>query len=399
MTNTQEIRDLENKYVLQTYSRAPFVLDHGEGIYLYDTDGKAYLDFVSGIAVNALGYGDLEVREAIVDQVDKLIHVSNLYYTQPQAELAELLVKTSFADRIFFCNSGAESVEGAIKFARKWAKTHYGKGKNCFVSLSGAFHGRTMGALALTPRPHYQDAFRPLMPGARLAEFNNLDSVAAQMDESVCAIIAEPVQGEGGVNPADPEFLQGLRELCDRYHALLIFDEVQCGLGRTGSLWAHQQYDIEPDMMTTAKPVGAGLPMGLVFLKQHVADAIEPGDHASTFAGGPVVCAASKVVVSRVANPSFLAHVQEMGDYLVAGLKDIASRQPVVEEVRGLGLIIGIQCSSSVGPVVKACYEAGLLTCSAGPNVLRLLPPLIIEKGDADKALAMIEEALRVIGE
>lgn len=389
--NADDVKQLDEQYVLHTYNRAPFVLERGQGVYLYDTEGKAYLDFVSGIAVNALGYGDEALVEAMASQAAKLIHVSNLYYTEPQAQVAKLLVESSFADKAFFCNSGTEAVEASLKFARKWSRVHFGQDKVHFVHMTGAFHGRTLGALALTPRDHYQDPFRPLMPGAMLARFNDLASVEEMLDERTCAVIVEPLQGEGGVKPAEQDFLQGLRELCDQNDSLLIFDEVQCGLGRTGMLWAHEHYGVTPDIMSLAKPVGGGLPMGASLMTQAVADVIEPGDHASTFGANPVACAASQVVVERVSDPEFLAHVREVGAYLGEGLRDLAERYEAIDLVRGKGLIWGLQLDREALPYVKAGYEKGLLTLNAGPQVLRLLPPLIVNKPDIDKCLEMLD--------
>jgi len=389
--DAERIKQLDQQYVLHTYNRAPFVLERGQGMYLYDTEGKAYLDFVSGIAVNALGHGHPAVLEAIAEQARKLLHVSNLYHTIPQAELAQMLVDSSFADKVYFCNSGAESVEAAIKFARKWARANYGEERTEFIAMDGAFHGRTIGALALTPRPHYQDPFRPLMPGVRLATFNDLDSVKALLDERVCAVFVEPLQGEGGVNPATSEFLRGLRELCDRNGSLLVFDEVQCGMGRTGTLWAHQFYGITPDIMTVAKPIGGGLPMGVTFLTQRVADAIEPGDHASTFAANPLICAVAQKVFGIISNPEFLAHVRGVGAYLEKGLQALADRVCGIRQVRGRGLIWGLELDGEALPIIQRGYEKGLLTLNAGPKVLRLLPPLVVERQHIDQALEILE--------
>lgn len=391
--DAKQIREWDDKYVLHTYNRAPFIFERGQGTRLTDTDGKVYLDFVSGIAVNALGYGDEEVCTAIAEQAQKVIHTSNLYLTAPQSELAKLLVENSFADKVFFCNSGAESVEAAIKFARKYAKVHSGPERIEFIAMSGAFHGRTMGALALTPRDHYQEPFTPLMPGARIATFNDLNSVRELASDKTCAIIVEPLQGEGGVNPATPEFMQGLRALCDEIGALLIFDEVQCGLGRTGHLWAHQAYSVTPDMMTLAKPVAGGLPMGVTFLTDEVAAVIEPGDHASTFAAGAVTAAAAVKVVERITEPGFLSHVQAMGARLAAGLKEIQAKYACILDVRGEGLIWGVQCDRPVKPALDAALAQGLLIINAGPNIVRLIPPLIVDEADVDEALAILDQA------
>jgi len=391
--NAEEIRAMDQEYVLQTYARAPFVLERGEGCRVYDSEGKAYLDFVSGIAVNALGYGDPDVLRTIAEQSARLIHVSNLYLTQPQAELAKMLVELSFADKVYFCNSGAEATEGAIKFARKWARTMYGEGKNEILNFSDAFHGRTLGALALTPRAHYQDPFRPLMPGAKTATFNDLASAQALINDKTCACIVEPVQGEGGVNLADQAFLRGLREMCDRQGALLILDEVQCGLGRTGTLWAHEQYGITPDIMTLAKPLAGGLPMGAVLMTQAVADVMAPGDHGSTFAATPFVAAVAQTVLRKIADPAFLEHVRWAGSYLQEGLLDLKSKHPSIEEVRGRGLIWGVVADRDVTPLIEDGYAQGLLTLKAGAQVLRLLPPLTVGRAELDEALGILEHA------
>ncbi|MFH1086549.1 MAG: aspartate aminotransferase family protein [Chloroflexota bacterium] len=391
--NSQEILAMDAQYVLHTYGRAAFVLESGQGMHLTDAEGKTYLDFVSGIAVNALGYGDPDILRAIVAQAGTLMHVSNLYCTAPQAQLAKMLVEASFADKVYFCNSGAESVEAAIKFARKWAKVNYGADRSEFVAFSGAFHGRTMGALALTPRPHYQDAFRPLMPGANIVPFNDLAAAEAAITETTCAVVVEPVQGESGVIPAEPAFLAGLRGLCDSRGALLVFDEVQCGLGRTGTLWAHQPYGVTPDIMTLAKPLGGGLPMGATLVAKKVADVMEPGDHASTFAANPVICAAAQVAFGKISNPAFLEHVRWAGSYLQEGLMELQAKHDCIKEVRGRGLIWGVECDLSVSPIIQACQAEGLLVLNAGPQVLRLIPPLVVEREHLDAALATIGKA------
>ena len=374
--------ELEHDYVLQTYARAPFVLDRGQGCWVYDTDGNAYLDCVAGIAVNALGHAHPALVAALTEQAGKLWHVSNLYHSAPQAELAAALCASSFADRVFFCNSGAEANEAAFKFARKWALDNYGPDKHAIVAFSNAFHGRTFGALAATPREKYQAAFRPLMPGVRFAEFNNLDSAAEVIGDDVCAVIVEPVQGEGGVHPASVEFLQGVRALCDQHHALLIFDEVQCGLGRTGSLWAYQGFDVAPDVLTAAKPLAGGLPMGAVLMTQAVADVMHPGDHGSTFAASPLVAAVANVALNTINQPDFLSEVAAKGAYLKERLEEINS--PHISEVRGKGLMLGAELTIPAGDVIQAGYERGLLLINAGPNTLRLVPPLVISRDEID---------------
>ncbi len=384
--NAQQVIEWEQSYVLGVYKRPPIVFERGEGVWLYDTEGNRYLDLVAGIAVNALGYGDPEVPRIMAEQAQKLIHISNLYHTEPHARLAKLLCEHSFADKVFFCNSGAEANEAALKFARKYARTHYGEGKTTIVAFEGAFHGRTFGALAVTPRPHYQDPFRPLMPDVRIAPFNDPEGGRAAITEDVCAVIVEPIQGEGGIRPATREFLQALREATTAVGALLIFDEVQCGLGRSGTLWAHEQYGVTPDILTVAKPLAGGLPMGATLVTQKVADVLAPGDHATTFGGGAVVSAVAAYVVSRIADADFLAHVRARGEQLMAGLK--ALNHPHIVEVRGRGLIVGIEMDQDVRPLVGQALEHGLMLVNAGERVLRMVPPLIISEDEVDEAVA-----------
>jgi acetylornithine/N-succinyldiaminopimelate aminotransferase len=392
--DSDEIIALEQEYVLGTYARAPFVLERGQGSWVYDSEGNAYLDCVAGIAVNALGHAHPDLVAALTRQAGLLWHVSNLYHTAPQARLAQKLCESSFADRVFFCNSGAEANEGAFKFARKWAVENHGVDKHAIVAFTGAFHGRTFAALAATPRETYQAPFRPLVPGVRIAPFNDLDGTAEAMGDDVCAVIVEPVQGEGGVHPAEPGFLQGLRELCDRHEALLIFDEVQCGLGRTGKLWAYQEYGVTPDLLTTAKPLAGGLPMGAVLMTEAVADGIHPGDHGSTFAASPLVASVAEVVLDRIREPAFLAEVTAKGAYLKEQLEEINS--PHILRVRGKGLMIGADLDLSASEVVSAGYRKGLLLVNAGLETLRLVPPLIITWEEID---LLIERLRGIFGE
>ncbi len=379
---SNSVIQLENATLVQSYKRPPFVLDHGAGMTLYDTDGKAYQDWVAGIAVNALGYGDPGLVQKLQQAATGLIHTSNLYYTEPQAELAAALVAKSFADRVFFSNSGTEANEGAIKFARKVAFDGGNPDKQEIVHFSHAFHGRTMGSLALTPKEKYQKPFGKLMPGAVQAEFNSIESAQAAISDQTAAVFVEPVQGEGGIHPATPEFLQSLRDLCDQHGALLIFDEIQCGLGRTGTLWAYEQTGVTPDIMTLAKPLAGGLPIGAILTTEAVAAHITPGDHGTTFGGGPFVTSVAKYVFDRVSQPEFLAHVAETGDYLMERLEEINS--PLIKDVRGCGLMVGIELSVDVSPVVAAGFEHGLLLVNAGTDVIRFVPPLIAQKSDVD---------------
>jgi predicted acetylornithine/succinylornithine family transaminase len=383
----------EARYMMQTYRRADVVLARGEGVHLYDSDGRRYLDFMSGIAVAALGHADPAVTAAVAEQAATLTHVSNLFYTAPQVGLARRLVTYSFADRVFLTNSGAEAIEGALKFARKWARER-GVGKHEIVAFGGSFHGRTMGALSITYKAAYRDPFAPLLPGVCFAPFNDLDAARAMISDDTCAVVVEPVQGEGGIHAATPEFLRGLRELCDRHAALLIFDEIQCGLGRTGRLWAHEAHGtpVVPDIMTLAKPLANGLPIGAILLTEEVAAAVGYGEHGSTFAGGPVVCRAAEVVFDRVSDPAFLAAVAENGQRLRQAL--LALNSPRVVEVRGVGLLVGVELDVPAAPIIAAAREKGLLIINAGENVLRIAPPLIVSGEHVDAAVAILGECL-----
>jgi acetylornithine/N-succinyldiaminopimelate aminotransferase len=389
-----DIIQMEHDYLLQVYARPDIVFTDGRGSTLYDSRGRAYLDCAAGIAVNALGYADPELTEVAQQAAAGLWHVSNLYHTAPAVRLARLLVETSgFAQRVHFSLCGASANEGAFKFARKYARTRHGEGKFHIVSFSNAFHGRLFGSLAATPRPKYQQAFEPLMPGVRVAEFNSLPSAAAAIQDDVCAVIVEPLQGEGGIHAATPVFLQGLRDLCDAHDALLIFDEVQCGLGRTGALWAWQDCGVAPDLLTSAKPLAGGLPMGAILMTPRVADVMAVGDHASTFAGGPFVAAVAEAVVRRISQPVFLAEVRRKGELLKERLQEINS--PHVLEVRGRGLLLGLQLDIAAGDVVKAGFEHGLVLINAGPDVLRLAPPLVITDAELDAVVERLDAILK----
>jgi predicted acetylornithine/succinylornithine family transaminase len=394
--DSDEIIALDQRYVLDTYARAPFVLERGRGSWVYDTAGNAYLDCVAGIAVNALGHAHPDLVAALTRQADLLWHVSNLYTTAPQVRLAQKLCESSFAERVFFCNSGAEANEGAFKFARKWARETHGPDKHVIVAFTGAFHGRTFATLAATPREKYQAPFRPLLPGVRIAPFNDIDGTAQVLDDDVCAVIVEPVQGEGGVYPAETGFLQGLRELCDRRHALLITDEVQCGLGRTGTLWAHQGYGVTPDLLTIAKPLAGGLPMGAILMSEAVAKVIHAGDHGSTFAASPLVASVAEVVLDCISQPAFLADVAAKGAYLMERLEELNS--PHILRVRGRGLMAGADLDVPASDVVNAGYKNGLLLVSAGPDTLRLVPPLIITREEIDLLIERLSAIFEELG-
>lgn len=400
MSITAEVIQKDQQFSVPVAARPDFVLARGEGVTLYDADGKAYTDWVAGIAVNALGYGDKELMEVVGQQMGTgLIHVSGLYHTQALVELAELLCSISFADKAYFCNSGAEANEGALKFARKLAYINEKPNKTKFVSFTNAFHGRTMGALAMTPTEKYQAPYKPMVPGALVGEFNNIDSARELIDADTVAVIVEPIQGEGGINLATAEFLQALRRLCDEQGAVLIFDEIQCGLGRTGDLWAHSVSGVSPDIMTLAKPLAGGLPIGAILVTDEVAGAMNPGDHGSTFSGGAVVTRAAEMVVNRVMSAGFMEHVQEVGDYLLERLAEINS--PHITDVRGRGLMSGIELNIAPAGVVSAGYEHGLLLVSSGTNVVRFVPPLIVQKQHVDELidkLTLILEGIDVEG-
>jgi len=392
-SETAEIQALENSHMVQTYKRAPFVLERGEGMYLYDTEGNRYLDFMAGIAVMALGHSDPGVVNAIQEQAGKLIHTSNLFYTEPGVKLATRLTELSFADRVFFSNSGTEANEAAIKFARKYARANStNPNKTKIIAFDHAFHGRTMGSLAMTPKEAYQQPFKPLMPDVFIAPFNQIEGLDALIDENTCAVFIEPIQGEGGVHAASNEFLAKLRELCDKVDALLIFDEVQCGLGRTGDLWAHSYTGVTPDIMTLAKPLAAGLPIGAVLVKEKVSAAIKAGEHGSTFAGGPLVCHVAEYALDKIAQPSFLTHVREMGNYMRERLAEINS--PHIREVRGRGLMVGVEFDIDANKVVEKMGERNILMVNAGPNVLRVIPPLIVEEEHIDQFAEALTEVL-----
>ncbi len=394
---TDAVVQADREYILQTYARPDFVIARGEGVYLYDTEGQPYLDFVAGIAVNALGYGDPDVTQVIAAQSAQLIHVSNLYHTAPAGELARMLVESSPAfDKVFFSNSGTEAVEGAIKFARRHAREHYGEGKTTIIAFDGSFHGRTMGAVALTAREKYREPFMPVMPGVRFASFNDSASLEAVMGDDVCAVILEPIQGEGGLRVADNSFLAAARALCDTYHALLVFDEIQCGMGRTGTLWAHEPTSVKPDMMTIAKPLAGGLPIGAVLLNQRVADSIHAGDHGTTFGGNPLSTAVAGVVFRKVNNPDFLAHVRQVSNYLDESLQDLAADMPdTILELRGRGLMRGFRISGSASAAREVAHDHHLLVATAGDDVIRLLPPLVIDTQHVDAAISILREVLR----
>lgn len=393
---TDSLIEQEHKYILQTYGRPDFVLERGNGLYLFDLDGNRYLDFVSGLAVNALGYGDYDVLKAIEEQSAQLMHVSNLYHTVPSTRLAATLVEGSFADRVFFCNSGTESWEAALKFCRKWGHAA-GGGRHKFVAFHNSFHGRTLGSLSTTGQPRYHEGFGPLLPGVGFADFNDLSSVEALVDDGTCAVLVEPIQGEGGVHVAADDFLQGLRELCDDRGVLLVFDEIQVGMGRTGSLWAYQQYGVEPDVMTLAKALGGGLPIGATLMTQRVADALEAGDHAATFGANPVVAKVALAVLGKLTADGFLEGVARNGRRLRAGLEKLRQRWPQrIAEIRGRGLIQGAVVTDRPAADYLADFrEREILVAPCGPDMVRFLPPLIVDEDRIDQVIDVFDEILR----
>ncbi|MFV1859579.1 MAG: aspartate aminotransferase family protein [Anaerolineales bacterium] len=386
--DTRQIVQAEARYLVHTYNRPPVVFTRGEGSYLFDREGKRYLDFAAGIAVNALGHAHPDWLEALQKQGQRLTHVSNLFHTEPQVELARRLVESSFAERVFFSNTGAEANEAALKFARKWARLNYGADKHEVIAFEGAFHGRTMGALSLTHKPAYRLAFEPLVPGVTFVPFNDLAAAERAISDRVCAVFVEPIQGESGVHVAEAEFLVGLRRLCDRHHTLLVFDEVQCGLGRTGRLWAHEWTGVTPDIMTLAKPLAGGLPIGATLVTERIASAIEPGDHGSTFAAGPLVCSVACVVFDEVSRPDLLQRVVTSGEKLRTGLFALGEERII--ELRGRGLLLGVQGRGPVKPLIEAARRGGLIVIGAGEDVLRICPPLTINPEEIDAGLRVL---------
>lgn len=393
---TKEYMELSEEYVLHTYNRFPLVLEKGEGVDLYDVEGNAYMDFASGIGVFALGYGNKEFNEALKEQVDKVIHTSNLYYNVPLGTAAEHLAKSCGMSKVFFTNSGTEAVEGAIKAARKYAYLRDNSTDHEIIAMNSSFHGRSLGALSVTGNEHYQEPFRPLIGGVRFAEFNNIDSVKAQITDKTCAIIMETVQGEGGIYPADPAFLKEVQEICKTRDILLILDEIQCGMGRTGTMFAWQKYGVQPDIMTCAKALGCGIPVGAFVLNEKVAKAsLVPGDHGTTYGGNPLACAAVNAVFEQFEKLDLLSHVKEVAAYLEEKLDELAVKHDCIKERRGKGLMQGLELTGKpVGEVITAAREKGLLLISAEHNVLRMLPPLIITKEDVDKAVSIIDNCL-----
>lgn len=382
--------------ILHTYQRFPVVFDHGKGVYLYDMEGKEYLDFAAGIAVQAFGYGSEEYGDALKAQIDKLMHTSNLYYNVPMINAAKRILKASRMDRVFFTNSGTEAIEGAIKAAKKYAYTRDGHAGHELIAMKHSFHGRSLGALSVTGNKHYQEPFEPLLPGVRFADFNQLDSVKALINERTCAIILETVQGEGGIYPADREFLSGVRALCDEHDILLILDEIQCGMGRTGEMFAWQRYGIKPDIMTSAKALGCGVPVGAFLMTEKTAEkSLAPGDHGTTYGGNPFVGAAVDKVLEMMERDRITDHVNQIAPYLEEQLDRITASYDFLTDRRGMGLMQGIVCKKPVGEIAAKALEEGLIIITAGSDVLRFVPPLIIEEKHVDEMAEKLNSVLK----
>ncbi len=394
---TNEFRDYAEEAIVHTYNRFPVCFDHGKGVYLYDTDGKAYLDFGAGIAVNAFGYDVPEYKEALKAQIDKLLHVSNLYYTEPMAAAAHKLVNASGLKRVFFTNSGTEAIEGAIKVARRYAFNKDGCTDHEIIAMEHSFHGRSMGALSVTGNAHYREPFLPGIGNVIFAEYNNLEDVISKITDKTCAILFEAVQGEGGIYPAKPEFIQEIRKICDEKDILLILDEVQCGMGRTGKMFAYQNYGVMPDVIATAKGLGCGVPVGAFVVGDKAEFALVPGDHGSTYGGNPFVTTAVSTVLDMFESSNVLENVKTVGAYLDQKLQALVDKYDVLSETRGLGLMRGLEFKEAVGPVVAKALEEGLILISAGTNIIRFVPPLVITNEDVDHMIEILERCMNEV--
>lgn len=394
MSKSIELMEVADKNLIHTYNRHKVVLEKGEGVYLYDVEGKKYLDFGAGIAVFALGYGNKEFDDAVKAQVDQLVHTSNLFYNVPLAKASEHVVNATGMDQVFFTNSGTEAIEGAIKLARKYKYLQDSSKTYEVIAMNHSFHGRSMGALAVTGTKKYQDPFKPLIGGVVFAEYNDLDSVKALIKDNTCAIIMETVQGEGGIYPATEEFIKGVRKLCDEHDIVMISDEIQCGMGRTGTMFAYEQYGVKPDIVTTAKALGCGLPVGAFAAVKKVADAMVPGDHGTTYGGNPLVTAAVNKVFDLFEKENVLANVSEAAPYLEEKLEELVKKYDNIVERRGKGLMQGLEFKVPVGPIVSKALENGLVLVSAGANIIRFVPPLIITKDHVDEMIEKLEKAI-----
>jgi acetylornithine/N-succinyldiaminopimelate aminotransferase len=389
---TEEVRRLAEQYLMNTYTRQPISIVRGRGARVYDMEGREYLDFVAGIAVNVLGHGHPDLIVAIQKQAQHLIHASNLYYTEPQVSLAQALVDHSFAQKVFFCNSGAEANEAAIKLSRRYAHEKYGAGRHEILTMRNSFHGRTMATLTATGQEKVQKGFEPLLPGFAYVPFNDLHAIEQVVSEKTAAVMLEPIQAEGGVHVAERAYLNGLRELCRQRDILLIFDEVQTGMGRTGTLFAYEQMGVEPDIMTLAKGLGGGVPIGACLAREYVAQAFVPGTHASTFGGNPLACAAGLAVLKVLLEGKILDQARRMGEYLRKGLDACKESRRSIKEVRGLGLLQGMELNIDSKAVVADCLSRGVLINSPGERTLRFVPPLIISQGEIDRLLDVLSQ-------
>lgn len=395
MLSMKEYIDEAEKALLHTYNRYQIVLEKGEGVHLYDMEGKEYLDFVSGIAVFALGYQNKEYNDALKAQIDKLIHTSNYYYNKPAIDAAMAIKKISGMDRVFFTNSGAEAIEGCIKAARKYAFLKDGHTDHEIIAMNHSFHGRTMGALSVTGNPHYREAFEPMIGNIKFADLNDFDSVLSQVTDKTCAIIMETVQGEGGLYPATEEFLKQVRALCDEKGILMILDEIQCGMGRTGTMYAWQRYGVKPDIMASAKALGCGVPVGAFMMTEEVAqNSLVAGDHGTTYGGNPLACAAVSKVIELFEKENILENVNEVSEYLAGKLDELVLKYDFVETRRGAGLMQGLVCNKPVGEYINRALEKGLILINAGTNIIRFVPPLIIKKEHVDKMIAILDSCL-----
>ncbi len=381
--------------IMNTYGRYDVTFEKGSGCRVYDTEGNEYMDFLSGVAVNCLGHCHPSIVKAINEQSQKLIHVSNYFWNTKNLELADKLVENSDHHSVFFCNSGTEAVEGALKLARKYGRVKAGENKNILIHMENSFHGRSMGALTVTGRERYQKDFTPLIGGVKSAKLNDIDSLAAVINENTCGVILEPIQGEGGLNIADKEYLKKVRELCDKFDALLIYDEVQCGIGRCGSLYAYEKFGVIPDVICMAKALGGGFPIGAVMANEEAASAFVPGDHGTTYGGNPLACAASLAVLGELIEGGVISRVDEKSEYLKAKLEILKSKYPIIKEIKGMGLLLGISVSIDPKLVANACFKNKLLVAVAGEDVVRLLPPLNVENADMDIAIDILDKVLK----
>ena len=382
--------------LFHVYNRFPVIFEKGDGVHLYDVEGKEYLDFASGIGVMAFGYNDEEYKDALKAQIDKLTHTSNLYYHRPMIAAGEKICRISGMDKVFFTNSGAEAIEGAIKTAKKYAYLRDGYAGHEIIAMEHSFHGRTVGSLSVTGTERYREPFLPLMDGVKFAKFNDLESVKAQVSDKTCAIIMETIQGEGGLYPAHKSFLEGVRQLCDEKDILLILDEIQCGMGRSGAMFAWQKYGVKPDIMTSAKALGAGVPVGAFLLTDRVAKAsLVPGDHGTTYGGNPLVCAAVDKTIDMMESKGIPKHVEKLSVYFEQVLDSFVEAHDFIEERRGMGFMQGLAVSVPVGDIVKKALDMGLVILSAGGNVIRFLPPLVIEKEDIDAMAKILHKVLK----